>query len=109
MANPAELNPIIAQLSRIDKMASEETAKAAGKREALLDEFEAKKAQYDLELKSETDKRLSALKAELAGETNEKIARTKLEYEGRSAKLDEEYERNSEQWAQEIFNAIIGG
>lgn len=109
MANPAELNPIIAQLSRIDKMASEEAAKAAGRKEALLDEFSAEKALYDAQLKAETDERLAVLKAALAQETGEKITRAKQEYEGRAAALDEEYERNGEQWAQEIFNAVIGG
>lgn len=109
MANPAELNPIIAQLSRIDKMASEEAAKAAGRKEALLDEFSAEKALYDAQLKAETDERLAVLKAALTQETGEKITRAKQEYEGRAAALDEEYERNGEQWAQEIFNAVIGG
>ena len=108
MDTPEKLNPIIAKLSRIDKMASEETSRAAESREALFDEFEAQKAEFDAALRAETDERLSALKAKLDEENAQKLASVREEYEARSKKLDEEYERNAGQWAENIFNAVIG-
>lgn len=109
METPEKFNPIIEQLSRIDKMASEESAKAAGKREELLDEFEAQKAAADAELKAASDERLAALKAQLDGEMNAKLAAVREEYEGRMKSLDEQYEQNGEEWAKQIFDAVIEG
>ena len=109
MDTPEKLNPIIEKLSRIDKMACEESEKAAGRREALLDEFEAEKAKINAALKAEADERLDALKEKLAQENKEKLDAVKAEYEARTKKLDEEYEQNSRQWAENIVNAVIGG
>lgn len=107
---PAEkLNPIIEHLSRIDKLAAEESAKAGDKKEALLDDFENQKADYSAALKAQLEERLAALKEELDKETAEKIAAVREEYAARAARLDEEYERNGETWAENIFNAIIEG
>ena len=102
-----KFNPIIEQLSRIDKMASEETAKAAQKKEALIDEFEAKKVEIDTALKEESEGRLKELKQQLDKETKEKIAAVRSEYEKRMKSLDDQYEANSVEWARQIFNAVI--
>ena len=109
METQQKFNPIIEQLSRIDKMASEESAKAAEKKEALIDEFEAKKAKTDAALKEDMKKRLDELKAQLDEETKEKIAAVRSEYEGRMKSLDDQYEANSDEWARQIFDAVIEG
>ena len=109
METSEKFNPIIEQLSRIDKMAAEKAARAEEQKDALLDSFEDKKEQYTARLKAESDERLAALKASLDEEANEKLAEVRAEYERRLRSLDEQYAQNAQIWAEEIFNAVIGG
>ena len=109
METSENFNPIIEQLSRIDKLASEQAARAEEKKEALLDSYEDKKARYTADLRSEAQERLAALKAYLDKETDEKLSEVRALYESRLKNLDEQYELNAQKWAEDIFNAVIGG
>ena len=109
METSENFNPIIEQLSRIDKLASEQAAKAEEEKEALLDSYEDKKARYTADLRSEARERLAALKASLDKETDEKLSEVRALYESRLKNLDEQYELNAQKWAEDIFNAVIGG
>lgn len=109
METPEKLNPIISELSRIDHLAAEEIEKAEKAKASLLAEFNAKKDAFENELREESENRLNVLRAKLDAETKEKVASIKADYEKRAKDMDAAYDRCASEWADDIFNAVIGG
>jgi|GEM_PF-150059 len=100
------MNTIVEQLSEIEKASQDIVANAEEQKEALRQEMEDRKKQFDEKLHADTEKKIADMNAELNASLEQQTAKMREANQQMLDRLQQDYEKNHGLYAQEIVRRI---
>ena len=102
------MDSIVNRLTEIENAAAAIVHHAEEQKKELEQEMRQKQMQFDEELKTETETRLSGVLKEAEQQISGEKERLKEDHDSKILMLKAEYEQCREQYAREIFKRISG-
>lgn len=102
-----DINSIIEQLAEIDSASAKIMQKAQKEKSQYAEYIHQQKQQFDEELQNKMDKEIEEFQDSMAAQGKEQIAGFRVECDKDIARLEQMFNDNCSNWADEIFNNII--
>lgn len=101
------MNEVITKLNEIEEKANSIIEEAKNKKTQMEEQLRQEKDEIDVRFAEMENVRMEGLKAQLEKEAGEQISKMQAQNESAIAGLRENYEKNRENMADEIFRKII--
>ena len=102
-----QMNDVVARLSEIDAAAQQIVDQAAGKKKELNSKSLEERKTFDQELESKTKETLEELSDRLEEKNRQRLEDMKAENEKALKELEQTYQSNHAQLAEELFKKVI--
>ena len=101
------MEKVINLLNDIETKADKILSRVSEDKARLNEELNRMMKSFDSKIQIETDEKLAALRQKANQEVEQELSKIKLEQEAYLKQLDENFDANCEQYANQIFDRII--
>ncbi len=101
------MNEVIQKMSEIEISAQQIMNEAEQQKQDLIEEYKNKTVKYDQDKEKEIAEQISQIKENLEADVKSQLSGLQQQTEDDMNAIEEDFERNHEQMAQQIFQRIV--